>query len=93
MDGERIDGRKYALIPKSVIYSTVCGLVLTVGASWWKFTVDFGKLEKEIELVKLRLDKKELNYDKIYFELSAMTKQLHSIEKKIDLKADKKWVD
>ena len=80
-------------IPKSTIWTLIVTIIISVITIFTRLEVGFKLLEKEIEIINLRLGKVESSIltNVEYFE--KIKNQLHNIETEVTLKQDKKFVE
>jgi len=84
---------KYTLISKSVLYTFLGGVLIAVVSAWISLVTGFAKVEKEIEILKVRFDKDEklINENAKRFDEIQVT--LYEIKMELIQKKDKKFID
>ena len=96
--------QKGIFIPKSTVWALLVTISIAIISTFTRFEVGFKQLEKEIEILRintqkdinimaLKLTNEEELVKKVSDSFDQIQEQLHTIEKAIVLKQDKKFVE
>ena len=80
-------------IPKSVVFGFMGTVLITLASSWITFQVKFAHIEKEIEILNIKLAKEHSLIEKNLDRFDSVTEQLHRIEKILNLKQDRRFAE
>ena len=80
-------------IPKSVVFGFMGTMLIALASSWITFQVKFAHLEKEIEILNIKMVKEHAWIEKNLDRFDSIIEQLHRIENSLNLKQDKRWAD
>ena len=84
---------KYVLIPKTVFWTFLGGVVIAVVSAWIGLISGFAKIEKEIEVLKVRFEKDEKLITENTKKFEEIQATLFEIKIELVQKKDKKIVE
>jgi len=84
---------KYALVPKSVLYTFLGGVIIAVVSAWIGLLTGFAKVEKEIEILKVRFDKDEKLIVENTKRFDEIQITLYEIKMELVQKKDKRYIE
>ena len=82
---------KHKLIPNSAFYTFVGAIVLAVLSAWISLVTGFAKVEKEIEILKVRFEKDEKLITENTKKFEEIQNTLYEIKMELVQKKDKKY--
>ena len=80
-------------IPKMAFYTFMGTVIIIVGSAWIDLRVRFAHMEKETEILKVRLTKEEVLIQKTNERYEDIQRQLYDIKSAIEMKQDKRFVE
>jgi len=98
MEMESIDKKhshlgNYILVPKTFFWTFVGGIIIAVLSAWISLVTGFAKVEKEIEILKVRFDKDEKLITENTKKFEEIQSTLYEIKMELIQKKDKKYVE
>jgi len=84
---------KYVLIPKTVFWTFLGAVVIAVVSAWIGLISGFAKVEKEIEILKVRFDKDEKLITENTKKFEEIQSTLYEIKMELIQKKDKRYIE
>ena len=84
---------KQTVIPNTVLWSAIFIIVSAIATQWVSITSNIATLEKEIEILKVRVARSEEIVKETDERYSEIQKALYEIKNALNLKQDKRFAE